>query len=66
MVIKLDIEGAETEALNGALEVIQKHNPIFIIEINKSEINNSSSSAFEFLKKLNYKFFNIQKEIYRR
>ena len=62
MVIKLDIEGEETNALIGALEIIEKHNPIFIIEINKREINNSSSSAFAFLKKLNYKFYNIQKK----
>ena len=60
MVIKLDIEGEELNALRGSMEIINKHSPIFIIEINKREIKNNSSDTFLFLKKLNYTFYNIQ------
>jgi len=61
MVIKLDIEGEELNALRGSMEIIKKHSPVFIIEINKREIKNNSSDTFLFLKRLNYTFYNIQK-----
>jgi Methyltransferase FkbM domain len=37
-VIKLDIEGAEYSALEGALETIKKHRPGFIIEVHSADI----------------------------
>ena len=58
--IKMDIEGEEYNAMLGALKTIRKYRPVYIIEINKREIKNSSSNAFNFLKELNYVFFNVQ------
>ena len=59
-VIKLDIEGEEYNALKGAQKIINNFRPVFFIEINKREINDGSSLAFNFLKNNNYSFFNIE------
>ncbi|SFV88885.1 methyltransferase FkbM family [hydrothermal vent metagenome] len=38
--IKIDIEGMEEEALNGAIKLIQSHHPVLVIEIIKSNKDN--------------------------
>ena len=58
--IKLDIEGEEYNALKGTQKIIDKYKPIFFIEINKREIKDKTSLAFDFLKKNEYDFYNIE------
>jgi len=72
LIIKLDIEGGEFNALAGALKTIEKHSPIIIIEFSKFIFNEKNSKSFlnKFLENFNYKIFNTnffkvsQKEIY--
>lgn len=56
--IKIDTEGYEFEALQGAEEIISLYKPHIIIEMNESSFDN----AVNFLKKLNYEFFLINDE----
>ena len=58
LVIKLDIEGSEFNALLGAQKLIKNHRPVFIIEVLRRKIDNGSSDAFGFLKNEGYKFYN--------
>ena len=58
LVVKLDVEGSEFNALQGAERTIAKHKPVFIIEILRRKINDGSSDSFKFLKERGYKFYN--------
>jgi FkbM family methyltransferase len=62
--IKLDIEGNEFKALKGAYNVIQKFEPIIIIEFSRFIFNLKDSKLFliNFLKEFGYKIYNNQKE----
>ena len=53
--MKIDTEGYEYEALQGAEEIIKLYKPHIIIEMNESSFDN----AVSFLKKFNYEFFLI-------
>lgn len=59
--IKMDIEGAEIEALEGATEIIKKFNPNFAIA-SYHYVNNEQTyiKVEEFFKKLNYPFKTIK------
>ncbi|WP_036891892.1 MULTISPECIES: FkbM family methyltransferase [Prochlorococcus] len=61
IIIKMDIEGEELNALIGAKRVVDLLRPIFILEINKREIENGTSATFDYLKKLGYSFYNVQR-----
>lgn len=49
-IIKIDVEGAEWDVLQGAKEVIQRCKPILIIEISKSrDASDETESIFQFI-----------------
>ena len=61
LVIKIDIEGNEFKALKGAYETIETYEPIIIIEFSRFIFNENNSKEFlsYFLKKFNYKIYDI-------
>jgi len=61
-VIKLDIEGSELTALKGMKEVLQKQQPVLIVEVNPetlSMFNLKPSDIYDYLKHLNFEGFLI-------
>ena len=55
--VKMDIEGAEEEALNGMVELLKTHRPAIIMEIYDGNLNgfdSSRESIFAFLDQLGY------------
>lgn len=63
--IKMDIEGFELKALNGAKELITKFHPKLLIEINQGALEKQGCTPediFKFLREYGYKFHNIYKE----
>jgi len=61
--IKIDVEGWESEVLKGAEKILQMPNaPILIIEYSKSQIGNDPlNNPYNFIKKINdYKFFRLK------
>ena len=65
LLIKLDIEGNEFKALEGADLTINKFSPIIIIEISRFifDQNNAKIYFSNFLTKYNYKIYNNKKKI---
>ena len=63
LLIKLDIEGNEFKALEGADLTIRKYSPIVIIEFSRFifEKNNAKSYFSNFLRKNDYKIYNSKK-----
>ncbi len=62
--IKIDVEGWETEVLKGARDILQKSNaPILIIEFSKSQIGKDPlKNPYNYIKQINnYKFFRFKK-----
>ena len=61
VVIKLDIEGNEINAIKGALEVIKKSHPLIIIEFSKYIFENLDNIDYlkNFLIKYDYSIFDI-------
>tara|TARA_B100001121_G_scaffold238825_1_gene212613 strand:- start:339 stop:1253 length:915 start_codon:yes stop_codon:yes gene_type:complete len=61
VVIKLDIEGNEVNAIKGALQVIKKSDPLIIIEFSKYIFDNKDNINYlkDFLIKYNYSIFDI-------
>ena len=51
--IKMDVEGMETEVLNGASDSIKQHKPVMLVEILKT----GGDRIIDFFKDLNYEFF---------
>ena len=64
VIIKLDIEGNEINALKGGLNVIKNFFPLIIIEISKYVFNVKSNIEYfkEFLINFNYSIYNTRKE----
>ena len=64
--IKLDIEGHELQAIEGAKNTIKKYKPIIIIELS-SYIFNKKNQTFDnlksFLVKFNYSIYSIKKKL---
>lgn len=57
--IKIDVEGYEMEVLKGAEQIIKKHKPVLVIELNDKSLINQNSSAkqvCQFIKNLGYEF----------
>jgi FkbM family methyltransferase len=50
--IKIDIEGAEAEALSGALKLLNRHAPILMVEVTRRQ-----SDVFRLLSNVGYTFF---------
>ena len=65
VVIKLDIEGNEINALKGALEVIKKVEPLIIIEFSKYSFENLDNIDYlkNFLIKYDYSIFDTNSKI---
>ena len=62
-IIKLDIEGHEMNAIEGAFNTIKKYNPLIIIEISKFMQNNNKYNIDffrEFLKNFDYSIFDCK------
>jgi FkbM family methyltransferase len=66
LLIKLDIEGHELQALEGAKNTIEKYKPIIIIELS-TYIFNKNDKAFDrlkfFLTEFDYSIYNTQKKL---
>ena len=59
-VIKMDIEGSELKALNGARNTIERHRPALIVGINENSLRASNASTEEVektLRELRYKMY---------
>jgi len=67
ILIKLDVEGHEFEALKGSKNFIQKNTPIICFEQHAEDFLNRSSPSIEFLTKLGYEFylFNSKYDVYK-
>jgi len=64
-VIKIDAEGYELKILVGAFEIISKHKPILILEVNESALiahGTSRIELFEYLDKIGYIYSDIYGE----
>ena len=63
LLIKLDIEGHEMNAIDGALNTIKKFSPIIIIEFSKHIFNNTKNVVFleKFLKNYDYEIYDTKK-----
>ena len=68
VIIKLDIEGNEINAIKGALEVIKKSHPLIIIEFSKYIFENLDNIDYlkNFLIKYDYSLFDINLKKKRR
>ncbi|MEE7448428.1 hypothetical protein MRF4_11675 [Methylobacterium radiotolerans] len=54
-VVKMDIEGAEYDALLGAETLVEKHRPVFLMEMRKEDVR-----PYEFLVARGYKAYNLK------
>ncbi len=62
--IKIDVEGHELKTLYGSKSLIKKNKPIIFFEQLKNEINNNSSKVINYLKNLDYCFYEFNKSFY--
>ncbi len=61
-IIKIDVEGAETQVLNGATEFLKKHSPTIVMEyLTDSNQNDAHRKAVEFANSVGYQPFIINK-----
>lgn len=63
-IVKIDVEGFELEVLKGAQNTIKKYQPIIIVEVSESIIDEygQSNEIIEFIKTLgDYKFYSLAK-----
>ena len=58
--IKIDVEGAEGQVIEGAIETLKNESPIIVMEVWRSPLNNEGHlRAIEVLKKFGYKPYSI-------
>ncbi|NNE81323.1 MAG: FkbM family methyltransferase [Silicimonas sp.] len=55
--MKLDIEGHEAAALEGAEDTIARHKPVIMLEVLKDEISGGSSQSLNVLRSMGYAHF---------
>ena len=66
LIIKIDIEGHEFNAIKGAEKTIRTYNPLIILELSKYNLFNSEYNFLyfkKFLDDFNYKIYNIKLEL---
>lgn len=54
--IKIDVEGHEDQAFQGAVETIKKHSPIIAMEVNSTKNPSGPNEAMSFLNALGYDY----------
>ena len=64
LLIKIDVEGHEINALKGAEKIIKSNKPVILFEQGAEEIHNSSSEVIDYLSELNYSFYITRKRFY--
>ena len=64
LIIKLDIEGNEMNAIQGALRSVKNYSPIFIIEFSKYIFDHQYNIEYlnNFLKEFNYSIYDLNKK----
>ncbi len=62
--IKIDVEGHELRALEGAKQLIEKNKPIILFEQHANEIEGGASPTINYLRNLDYKFASIERSFY--
>ena len=64
LIIKLDIEGNEMNAIQGALRSVKNYSPIFIIEFSKYIFDHQHNIEYlnNFLKEFNYSIYDLNKK----
>lgn len=55
--VKIDVEGHERAALQGASQTIRRHKPLIVLEVLPDDIADGSSEAVDLLKSLGYLHF---------
>jgi FkbM family methyltransferase len=59
-VVKIDIEGHELQALEGAREILLRNRPLVLFEQLPNEISNGTSPTIDYLRSLDYGFASIE------
>ena len=59
--IKIDVEGHEFNALQGAANIIKVNKPLILFEQNTDDIVNGKSQAIDYLASIGYRFYTIKK-----
>lgn len=55
--VKIDVEGHERPALEGAKALLQKHKPLIVMEVLAEDVKDGRTEATEFLRTLGYQHF---------
>ena len=58
-IIKVDVEGAESSVLTGAMKTLKTHGPIVVIEVRKDNFDSLYSGIIQLVDELEYKFSRI-------
>jgi FkbM family methyltransferase len=62
--VKIDVEGHEIQALQGARQLIAREKPIVVIEQNQDQIRNGRSQCYDLLQELGYSnFYSIDRHL---
>jgi FkbM family methyltransferase len=64
--IKIDVEGLETNVIKGGIKTILKNKPVILFESNKNEFTNGTTSTIEYLKTINYSVFSYERKYNHR
>ena len=58
--LKVDVEGAELALLRGAKEVLRRHRPLLLLEVNEGSLSRQGSSSAEVLALLDEAGYTVQ------
>ena len=60
--IKIDVEGHETEVINGSIELIKKNKPTLLVEIEEKHTKKPIEKTINFIKELGYECFQVEND----